>query len=401
MVTCPNGHENLENEHFCGECGVAIVPQVVICACGHTNPADHHFCGECGVAIVPQVVICACGHTNPADHHFCGECGAPLGESYQTRQAPHGKSRQGQSDDTPKAHPATNTALSPLKVGDLVQVVDRGDRYDGKIGVIKEITDEDHDYVHVAFKDHSHRPAFRRDQLKVVGSALPKPASHKSPVAAQSELHPQPKSHASTQAIRATHTGSEGRGGSSGGRGSSNPPRVVQRPKAASDKGRNWWERLPRSIQVGVVLLAILSVVGIANVLNIRTDSGRAGSGSAGSGEPRTTSYSTSDQWEAAVCTPGTFFNGANHLPNATGGGALCRSLNGVLILMGEYTSSFAVQNDLALFKGGCAYATTTGITGTIGVFLVPPVGNPQRAAAALSPLQTFGFQIQNCPGGG
>jgi hypothetical protein len=70
------------------------------------------------------------------------------------------------------------TGANYLKVGDEVQVVDRDD---GKVGVIKEMTDEDHSYnVHVAFAD-GNRKSYGRDELKVVPAVAQMPATQKSP----------------------------------------------------------------------------------------------------------------------------------------------------------------------------------------------------------------------------
>ena len=55
MVTCLNGHENAESNHFCGECGAALP---VTCPNGHQSPPRNQFCGECGAEIrggVPRV----------------------------------------------------------------------------------------------------------------------------------------------------------------------------------------------------------------------------------------------------------------------------------------------------------------------------------------------------------
>jgi hypothetical protein len=47
------------------------------CANGHEVPGDQNFCGECGVSVVPGMVICSHGHPNPEGHNFCRDCGMP------------------------------------------------------------------------------------------------------------------------------------------------------------------------------------------------------------------------------------------------------------------------------------------------------------------------------------
>jgi hypothetical protein len=66
------------------------------------------------------------------------------------------------------------------------------------------------------------------------------------------------------------------------------------------------------------------------------------------------------DDWKFAACRPGTYFNGGGHLRNADGGSATCQSLNGVIIMIGQYTSNFDWRSDVALFRG-CAYASIPG----------------------------------------
>jgi hypothetical protein len=48
MQTCANGHQNPENQPFCGECGSSTLTSVAICPTGHTVPLRQKFCGQCG-----------------------------------------------------------------------------------------------------------------------------------------------------------------------------------------------------------------------------------------------------------------------------------------------------------------------------------------------------------------
>ena len=48
MTTCGNGHENPENQTFCGDCGYPLAPIAGICALGHVSPEERPFCRDCG-----------------------------------------------------------------------------------------------------------------------------------------------------------------------------------------------------------------------------------------------------------------------------------------------------------------------------------------------------------------
>lgn len=48
------------------------------CRNGHDVPDGQHYCGDCGVAVM---VVCPDGHENPADNGFCFDCGSPIGEA--------------------------------------------------------------------------------------------------------------------------------------------------------------------------------------------------------------------------------------------------------------------------------------------------------------------------------
>jgi hypothetical protein len=74
MVKCTNGHENPADQNFCGECGVSLVPGMVICPHGHVNPEDFNFCAHCGVPIAVPVAVdseASKGHwaVDPTCHH--------------------------------------------------------------------------------------------------------------------------------------------------------------------------------------------------------------------------------------------------------------------------------------------------------------------------------------------
>jgi hypothetical protein len=162
----------------------------------------------------------------------------------------------------------------------------------------------------------------------------------------------------------------------------------------ASAKSPRGWSALPRSVQRGVFVAALVAAVALTlGILGV-VHSERANSADPGSGwAPTRTSAppSTSDDWKASVCRLGTIrdFNGS--LKNATGLAA-CNSPQGVPISIGQYTSSFVLENDIAFWKG-FHYATITADDGATWVFLAISEGS--QASAALTPLEKYGFQLQ------
>ncbi len=98
---------------------------------------------------------------------------------------------------------------------------------------------------------------------------------------------------------------------------------------------------------------------------------------------------STLDDWLSAVCKPGTFRDGNNRLPNAQAGGT-CTSLsaNGMPIFMGQYSSKFGMESDIAIFRMR-SYATLLTDSGRYQVFIA--LG---RESSALQPLVQYGFGL-------
>jgi len=47
-ITCPDGHANSPEQHYCGECGAFLDG---LCPNGHSNPPENVFCGECGTPL--------------------------------------------------------------------------------------------------------------------------------------------------------------------------------------------------------------------------------------------------------------------------------------------------------------------------------------------------------------
>jgi hypothetical protein len=170
---------------------------MVTCCNGHQNPEHQHFCGECGY---PLPVMCPKGHQNPPRQHFCGECGAALGESVQKHQPPEASSNEDGMSRVPEALSAPqpqhyqddaqhtsggDDASGRLKVGDRVQVANSGDRFHGLVGIVHGITNEDHGYtIQVDLEGSFNRTTtrtFRSDQLELIGGAAQQPASQKFP----------------------------------------------------------------------------------------------------------------------------------------------------------------------------------------------------------------------------
>ena len=67
--------------------------------------------------------------------------------------------------------------------------------------------------------------------------------------------------------------------------------------------------------------------------------------------------------------------------------------MRGNPIIMGWYTGSFSVQNDLALFRGA-TFAQLPTSDGRTAIFLTPVRGT----GGALEPLTQFGFTLGAVP---
>lgn len=104
----------------------------------------------------------------------------------------------------------------------------------------------------------------------------------------------------------------------------------------------------------------------------------------------QTARSSTSDQWFAAVCQPGTFHNGGREvLPNAEAGASCMTSPRGGPIFAGQYSSLFVARNDAAVFHMGSSAIIATD-SGGYALFVAPT----DRSGASLQPLAQFGFTI-------
>jgi len=174
------------------------------------------------------------------------------------------------------------------------------------------------------------------------------------------------------------------------------PPQRTSSPPANI---QGFWNRLSTAGRVAVVatpvvLVAIISAIAFGSSSHEAADSSSSSSSSSTRAAPSGPLPSSSDDWQRAVCRPGTYQNGAGVLRNSTGS-AICMSLNGVPIGIGTYTSNFALDNDVALFHNGM-YATTTTETGETYVFVAMTASQSNAVQQALMPLTSFGFQLHS-----
>ncbi len=178
-------------------------------------------------------------------------------------------------------------------------------------------------------------------------------------------------------------------------------PSPYRGPIAASPQ-----RQVPQRRRSRVVVAVLGVVVAVAAAVAIAVGLTKGGGDSGGSAGPSTASMppSTLDNWEAAVCRPGTLSPGTEStlggrlLPNADGS-MHCFSRNNTTIMIGQYpaAANFALQSDVAMFKG--AHYATLPDTGGICVFVAPLPG--AASATALEPLTQFGFQINSVPSSG
>jgi hypothetical protein len=108
-------------------------------------------------------------------------------------------------------------------------------------------------------------------------------------------------------------------------------------------------------------------------------------------GAATTGAPSSTDDWFAAVCKPGTFNNGVGHgLANADAQG-MCMSRVGVgAILSGQYSQRYMADNDAAFYAHMGSSASITTNDGRIQLF----VAMSDRSGASLQPLAQYGFTI-------
>ena len=60
-----------------------IVTPVTNCAvCNCPREPGAHYCGGCGVALIPDSICSVCGHPNTPASAFCTQCGGQLSQKY-------------------------------------------------------------------------------------------------------------------------------------------------------------------------------------------------------------------------------------------------------------------------------------------------------------------------------
>lgn len=103
----------------------------------------------------------------------------------------------------------------------------------------------------------------------------------------------------------------------------------------------------------------------------------------------RLAAASTSEDWIASVCKPGTYQNGkgGNVLSGSTGS-AQCYGNAGGTIFVGTYDSEFRFNNAMARFPSNSRYATRSDNSGRLWVFVSP------NGYTDLQPLASFGFAV-------
>jgi hypothetical protein len=166
-----------------------------------------------------------------------------------------------------------------------------------------------------------------------------------------------------------------------------NPPYP---PTPQPYRGPPQYPRRPRRTKViAIAAAAAAGLVAIAIAVSLNSESTTTSSRSS---SPTTSEVapSSSDDWYAAVCRTGTFYNGQGGLRNADQGVAFCVSpVSGTTITIGRYTSEFMARDDAA-GPGVKSYALTRTSSGGWQLFISYTDGT----GAALAPLAKFGFTV-------
>lgn len=125
-------------------------------------------------------------------------------------------------------------------------------------------------------------------------------------------------------------------------------------------------------------------------------------SSSSGSGGATTQSVPASnlDDWLREVCKPGTYQNGGARVLRNSDAGGTCLSLvsDGPRpIMMGQYSSDFSLENDVAIMKGA-DYATLQTDNGFTQLFLSLGGSSASGKANVFQSLAKYGFTIGSVP---
>jgi len=303
--------------------------EAVRCQLGHLNPAGTRVCHECNGPIVISGGLCPNGHYNSPGQRLCGQCGETGSFVVGTAQTPIGAVQA----YCPKGHFIPTEATVCAQCG-------------------------------------------RGPGTFAYGYGVPSSSEPTEPTPPARPTPPAPPV---------------------GGASWQRQPATVSKPAPTSsaDAGKKNKSLL---IILGAVAFIGLLVIG-AKAIGGGSGSSDSLNGSSGSQYPTYDTPtpapippSTDDDWKAAVCRPGYYSDRSAILPNADWS-ASCQSMRGNPIIMGWYTGSFSVQNDLALFHGA-TFAQLPTSDGRTAIFLTPVRGT----GGALEPLTQFGFTLGAVP---
>lgn len=133
-------------------------------------------------------------------------------------------------------------------------------------------------------------------------------------------------------------------------------------------------------VTIGVLAAIVLIVVAVFAL----------GNNTAGNSHKSAVQNSSSDQWFAAVCRPGSLrTDQGTRLPNAVSGGFCVSSVGGSAIDFGQYNSEYVARND---GRGQFIDGSYAIIKDTDGWMIFRDVND--RTGASLQPLAQYGFTI-------
>ena len=171
------------------------------------------------------------------------------------------------------------------------------------------------------------------------------------------------------------------------------PPRPTRYPPPPT-------RRSTKTAWIMVAILAVVGVIGLAifGVMMLRPVKYHLDPSSGGPAKTKVVP-STQDQWFAAVCKPGTFFDGGGNgqwLTDSVGRGSCSSSVTRDWIYIGQYSSKYLAQNDAAM-SSGLSHGSSAIVQDTNGYMLF--VAPTDRTGASLQPLAQFGFTITPAQG--
>jgi hypothetical protein len=318
-----------------------------VCANQHVNPEQWLICKTCNMPRTGagQAVRCQLGHLNPAGTRVCNSCSGPIGvvSAYCTRGHYIGTGSK----------VCRNCGSGPSTL---------------------------HTYGGGARSSSEPPPPLPPPPARIEiipGLTIPAPP----PTAPLPPPPPEPPPPLPTQSTKPT-----------GGASWQRQPDTASQPASTPSVGSG---KKPLMIILGAIVgVSLLAVIG-SKIADGGSGSSDSPNGAAGSQYPTDDTPasapippSTDDDWKAAVCRPGYYSDRSAILPNADWS-ASCQSMRGNPIIMGWYSGSFSVRNDLAMFRGA-TFAQLPTSDGRTAIFLTPVRGT----GGALEPLTQFGFTL-------